>query len=531
MKNYFLFKRFFCFFAACTLFAACIKKDAFDFSNSSVGLDGIWGTVLVNDEVAFTDFTVDSAVNMVSDNNVITLIYHAPLQTSGKEKDLFSSVDYQWHFSLDNVMEPSTPPSFEVEVFSGNQDILFYGDTAQVLIDTAVFNAGSFRMVVNSTLNHTLKFKIKSIYFHYPDGRILDTVITIPHNQSNFEFAIDLMNCRAKLQRNSLPCEVSISVHNDGQPFVGGAKSLSVDVFGTFYVFKFLRGQVISLTERISYESDFNLNASGKTSFLVQNVRGGKIRINSANSFGAGMVFTVDTCELVTNGTTTHLLSSASSTFQFDPAPTHFASKNQSFTIDLTDFSLAEKNRFRFGGSVLVNEPGMAGTSIWAFDTSSFSIEPSLELPLDFNLNYFVYRDTIAMDLSGIENADFKENLTFRVEMLNDFPLELQTQVYFLDGNYRIIDSLFSQPTLIEAASTNSIDGKTILAGKMNPSPQFMEINNTRLEKLNNARYIYINARATSNNQQVIVRSDQRLKIKIGVKAAVKTTFNFKSDK
>jgi len=528
MMNNFSFRRFFCFILACTAFAAC-KKGAFDFSNASIEIDGTWGTILVNDEVAFTDFTLDSAISIVSDNNVIKIVYISPLVSSGKVEDIFSVVDYEWAFDLTDIDEPLTTPGNDSVIFSGNQDILFYGDTNQVLIDTAVFNEGNFRLVLNSSLDHVVKFRIRSTYFHYPDGRILDTLFTIPYNASNFVININLTGCRVKLQRNSLPCEIAIITYNDGHPFSGSKKSVHIDVYGTFYVFKFLQGKVVALTERLSYESDFNISSDDKMSFWVKNIRGGKIRMNSLNSFGAGMVCTIDTAEIITHGATTNLLSSANSSFQFDPAPAYHTAKKQSFTIDLDEFAIAEKNVFRFGGSVLANEPGITGPNIWSFDTSSFSIEPSLELPLDFNLNHFVYRDTISQEISKIENIDFVENLTFRVGMVNDFPLELKTQLYFMDENYKIIDSLFSQSTIIEAATTNSTSGKTLVPGKINPNPLFMEITNARLDKIYKTKYICIDARATSNNQQAIIRSDHKLKIKIGVKTTLKATLTTKS--
>jgi hypothetical protein len=523
--RYFLNKKWVCFVLACTAFASCIKKDAFDFSNASVKIDGTWGVNLVNNEVFFTDFTLDSAISIVSDNDIVKLVYSAQLVSSGKVKDLFDMVDYHWGFSLTNIDEPNSTPYRDTVIFSGEQDILFYGDTDKVLMDTAVFNEGVFELKMNNTFDHEVRFRIKSAYFHYPDGKTLDKTVTIPYNAKNFSIKIDLTGCRVKLKRNSLPCEIEIIAFNDGHPFSGAKKSVDVDVYGQLYVLKFLEGQVTSLTERTRDTLDFSIISDKNMSFLIKDIRGGKIRVNTVNSFGVGVSFTVDTCMLIADGgMAVNLLSAANSTFTFEPAISYFTPKKQSFTIDINDFSLANRNVFRFAGSVLVNEAGMTCPSIWARDTSSFSIEPSLEIPLDINLNHFIYRDTIAQDMSGIALPDSYKDLVFRIEITNDFPIELNAQLYFLDGNHRVVDSLFPQSALVAAASTNYADGgKTIAAGKMTPSPLFIEVSDVRLTNIHKAKYLYIQAKATSNNQRAIVRSDQKLKIRVGVKTTLKS--------
>ena len=520
--NYFLNKKCICGFLACVVFASCIKKGAFDFSNTSLQMDGTWGIALVNGEVAFTDFTIDSAINIVSEDNKLKIVYQAEMASSGKIKDLFPAEDYEWNFSLPDIQVPATAPYADTLIFSGKQDIVFYGDTANVLIDTAVFNEGLFEIKLNSPFEHGIRLRLKSANFHYPNGKTLDTLVTIPPFAMNYSLKMDLKGVSVKLKRNALPCEIEIFAYNYGI-FTGTKKGLSVDVYGTLYAFKFIEGKVAALSEKINDTLEFVIGNEDKMAFWVKDIRGGKIRLNTFNSFGAGMTFTADSCKLIANGGTPVNLLSQNSVYAIEPAPNYFTTKKQTFTIPINDFAIANKNVFRFVGSVRANAPGIKGASIWAWDTSHFSIEPTLELPLDLNLNYFVYRDTIAQDMSGIALPDSYKNLTFRIEIGNDFPIELNAQLYFLDKNYRIVDSLFPQPILVSAAKTNPADGKTLAAGSVNPNPLFIEISDARLNNLNQARYLYINARATSNNQQAIVRSDQKLKLKVGVKTTIKT--------
>ena len=522
--NYFLLKRCFYCLLAGVVFASCIKKDALDFSNTSIDIDGTWGIALVNDDIAFEDFMLGDALSITSENDIVKVLYSVPLVTSGNLRDLLPIYDYQWFFSLDDIEEPSSEPYSDVVIFSGEQDILFYGDSNNLLVDSAVFNAGNFNLVLNSTLDHDVKFRLKSHYFHYSNGRILDTLISIPNNVSNFPISIDLTGCRVKLKNNSLPCEIEIIAYNDGHPFaVGTPKNVNVDVYGTLYVFKLIQGKVMALSERIRTESDFSIR-SDRVSFSVQNIRDAKIRLKTFNGFGTGVKIKIDTCDVITHGVSAYLLSPANSTFEFEPAIGYYTVREQTFTVPLSDFSLTEDNLFRFGATVVANDPGIKGPNVWVADISSFAVEPSLEMPLNFSLNHLVYRDTIVQEISRIGDFNAMKYLTFRIDMLNDFPIELSTQIYFLDGNYRTIDSLFSNGMLISAARVNAVDGKVITQGKINPNPLFMEVSDSRLEKIYSTKYIVASARATSSNQQTIVRSDHKLKIKLGVKATLKTT-------
>ena len=519
-------KKLFYFLVAVSVFTAC-RKDVFDFSNTSVKIDGEWGVALVNTEAAFYDFTIDSALSIISDKDskIVKVIYSVPLVSSGTLKEIFPVYDYQWDFSLNNIEEPNTVPFSDTVIYSGEQNILFYGDTDNILIDTTVLNKGNFQLIINNTLDHEVKFRIKSKYFHYSNGSTLDRTETIPYNATNYHISIDLTGCRVKLKGNALPCEIEIVAYNDGHPFLGDNKKLDVDVSGTLYAFHYLRGKVSSFSDIVSTKQDFSIK-SENISFNVKDITGAKIHFNTLNGFGAGVAIDVTECSIITGGKTSKLLNASNSNFVFKPSVTPYQTVEQSFTIPLNPLSIAKNNDFKFTASGVVNEAGITGADVWVTDNSFFGITPSLELPLNFNLEHFIYRDTIAQEISKIENIDFASSMTLRIEIINDFPIELGSQLYFLDANFRVIDSVFATPAVINAASTDNNSGKTITAGKMPQSPLLIEVSKARLENIYKTKYISIYARAASKgSQQTIMRSDHKLKIKVGAKVNVKGNY------
>jgi hypothetical protein len=89
-------------------------------------------------------------------------------------------------------------------------------------------------------------------------------------------------------------------------------------------------------------------------------------------------------------------------------------------------------------------------------DTSFFRIKVDINLPIEGNVNELILEESTEVDLSGYEDV---EELSIKLNAINGFPLDIGVQVYFLDINENLIDSLFiDEALIIPGAQVNTAD-------------------------------------------------------------------------
>ncbi|MFK7931938.1 MAG: hypothetical protein AB8G22_00420, partial [Saprospiraceae bacterium] len=79
-------------------------------------------------------------------------------------------------------------------------------------------------------------------------------------------------------------------------------------------------------------------------------------------------------------------------------------------------------------------------------DSSKFSVNVEVDLPLYGNADGFIVTDTFALDFGDIDEVVTAE---FKVVTENDLGLDVELQAYFVDNAGNILDSLFKEKTLI----------------------------------------------------------------------------------
>ena len=85
-----------------------------------------------------------------------------------------------------------------------------------------------------------------------------------------------------------------------------------------------------------------------------------------------------------------------------------------------------------------------------------------IEIPLSFIASNLVLNDTVDLEIGNVNEI---ESGKFYLFAYNGFPLDADIQVYILDENLHIIDSLFTSETLVNAgiinSATNRVDSQT----------------------------------------------------------------------
>ncbi|MBP7463958.1 MAG: hypothetical protein KA793_06430, partial [Bacteroidales bacterium] len=151
-------------------------------------------------------------------------------------------------------------------------------------------------------------------------------------------------------------------------------------------------------------------------------------------------------------------------------------------------------------------------------DQSSLDAEVVVELPLWGYIDNFHARDTAEFDFDDIYGtAKIIKRLAVRLDMHNGFPVEGHGQIYFLDENYMVLDSLLQsvQDRIIPAATVDA-NGRVIdFADKLT----IIEMTDDKIEMIKNTKYIiyegHTNSSEYTSHKLVKVYGDYRMKFDV----------------
>jgi hypothetical protein len=145
-----------------------------------------------------------------------------------------------------------------------------------------------------------------------------------------------------------------------------------------------------------------------------------------------------------------------------------------------------------------------------------------LELPFHGRVSALTISRQFDFDGLGID--DISESIV-RVKSLNELPLDAAVQVYFVDGTGVVVDSLFSNPSIIEGAPVDA-DGFTQEGAEV-----IMEVPVTqeKINRINQAESILVRAEVHSTNQgaePVKFSVTDKLQLSIGLEGKVEYKLN-----
>ncbi len=109
-----------------------------------------------------------------------------------------------------------------------------------------------------------------------------------------------------------------------------------------------------------------------------------------------------------------------------------------------------------------------------------------VNVPLELSLSNVLLTDTMDFDLDVNTDSTKINSLSINFAALNGFPLGMNTQIYFADENYIIIDSLFidGRLDLIPATVSNGVVDQSVNTSKT------INISADRMDKVLEAKYL-----------------------------------------
>ncbi|MCF8227101.1 MAG: hypothetical protein K9J30_14585 [Bacteroidales bacterium] len=158
-------------------------------------------------------------------------------------------------------------------------------------------------------------------------------------------------------------------------------------------------------------------------------------------------------------------------------------------------------NKIDFNVVANVGDEGEEESTYFLTGESSVAVETELTMPMWLRTSGYTLEDTLDMDLAGIL-GDFGllKRANFVLKTVNELPLGLDLQVYFLDEDYVVLDSLFkdNNPFILAAP----VDGQgELVVDQLEENLSIVDFSGEELSKLDGTRYMWIRAHAeTSNN-------------------------------
>ncbi|MEM7102420.1 MAG: hypothetical protein AAF502_04745 [Bacteroidota bacterium] len=161
-------------------------------------------------------------------------------------------------------------------------------------------------------------------------------------------------------------------------------------------------------------------------------------------------------------------------------------------------------------------------TSVIGFltDTSFFSVDVLVELPLYGRAQDFVFSDTFDIDLSDLDRVTDAE---FKLVADNGFPMDVDMQIYFYDNAGQEIDVLFKDADRqVMAAATVDEDGKV---NGVTTTETIEKVEGTRFTNIRDraVKAVLTNTFSTvdGGNTSVRIFSDYTVNARLGVIAGV----------
>jgi hypothetical protein len=147
--------------------------------------------------------------------------------------------------------------------------------------------------------------------------------------------------------------------------------------------------------------------------------------------------------------------------------------------------------------AITVHLPG-TGTSFINHD-SKYDVTAAIELPLWGKAEFLILRDTLAFDYLSTSLPDPKEleRLIVHINITNSFPVSLVPQIYLLDENRVLLDSLFTGVENIEGASDINGDG---IADPHVQDPIDIDLPRVKIDNLKRTRYLITKGKIMTTN-------------------------------
>ena len=488
------------------IFASCKKVDSLD-DLKVVNYDAEFAIPLFNAKTSFSDilekFDEDTYVQ-VGPNDLITVFYKGDV-AGRSSTDIFDTLN-----AYNNLPYPILDTVYPLPFSVPNS----------IDIDYAILKSGIFKYSFQDTISGPITVKVRIPNLSYDDVPFEHTFTSTGPIFALPAGTFDLAGYKITPENDTIKLHYE-AYKDDTMKIVLPVFFIQIDQFETSYVEGYLGNDIYEL-ERDTIVIDFFENWTRGDVYFADP----KINLTVDNSFGFPVrsktnvlnVFTVD-------GDTLPLMSDYLDNINIDyptlnevgeTKTTHFDFNVSNSNID--EILGAGPTAVDYDLDAVANPDNDTAIRGFATDSSMFSVQVEVELPMYGSASGFEARDTFGINFDNYQ--DFND-VEFKVISENGIPLDVGLQIFFADENGVVLDSLFTpSQNILQAAPVDGEGLPTAIAEKTT----FTTFDGLRFENIKAAKLLFLRASfSTVNNGETLVKilSTQEVEIRMGMKIGV----------
>jgi len=262
-----------------------------------------------------------------------------------------------------------------------------------------------------------------------------------------------------------------------------------------------------------------------------------KLEVIVTNSIGIPLAINLMVLEAWSpiNGTTLIELDNITAPIPLNPSPGYPLVPGNTevsiYSYDKTNSNLnsilANTPKYiRYSAQGITNVPPT--TPNFITDSSHFNVEMKIELPLFGSIGFLTLGDTIPfqMDIGDPSGEDvIVSEAVFVINTYNDFPVDVNLQLLFLDSNQIVIDSLYYSGAETILSSALLGPPPELRTYKRSHKVTEIKVTQSRLESIARSTNVIIKGQLSSTDggvPLVKVYSDYELEVKLAVRAKMK---------
>ena len=398
-------------------------------------------------------------------------------------------------------------------------------------LNSVQLNSGSIDYSIDYGLREDAQITISLPYITSNGTPITEVInVTSDHiNSQTVNGSIDLSNHTIDLtangaQTNYIEANVSASIISSGQiiPFsITDAVTANLDIANLDIAF--IDGYLGNLTESIPADtitidlfnnefSELISVAAPELSMRLNNSAGIPIEADMSQIFAYN-----DQTSLQLTGIATPLTINSPNYSQIGQSMVTDISLNRdnSNIVDVLDLN---PSGIAYQMIIETNPAGNTGDMNFINSDSKIDVTMDVDVPMYGSVSGFSIEDTLDFALDSI---NVLQSATLRAIIENEFPVDVDVQLYFVDENYTVIDSLFSNGERLVQSSTIDANGDLVSA---TTSENDIVVSEDKLDNLMNSSKIILHASLETGNggtQDAKFYTHYEMNINLGIIATI----------